>query len=123
MLAFLRRRSPLLLRLLVLAVVAFGSAGGMLVSALGELHAAGHADHAAAHALPAADAGDDDDGEARLLHLLAHCGHCHGHGGALAFAEPVWEVVMPPAVATSTPCDTRWCPAPLESLLRPPISA
>ena len=123
MLAFLRRRSPLLLRLLVLVVVALGSAGGTLVSALGELHAAGHADHAAAHAVDETDANHGDDEGANLLHLLVHCGHCHGHGGVLPFAAPVWEVAMPPAVTTPTPNDDNWRPAPLESLLRPPISA
>ncbi len=124
MLAFLRRRSPLLLRLLMLAVVALGSVGGTLVSALGELHAASHADHAAAHTASEDDAGHDaDDGESRLLHLLVHCGHCHGHGGVLPFAVPAWDVAMPVTVASTTPCDTNWRLAPLESLLRPPISA
>lgn len=123
MLALLRRRSPLLLRLLMLAVVALGSAGGTLVSALGELHAASHADHAAAHATSETDAGHDDDGQGRLLHLLVHCGHCHGHGGVLPFAVPAWDVSMPVTVASATPCDTSWHPVPLESLLRPPISA
>ena len=49
MIAFLRRRPPsLLLRLLVLAVIALGTAGGALASALGELHALSHADHPSA---------------------------------------------------------------------------
>ena len=123
MLALLRRRSPLLLRLLMLAVVALGSVGGTLVSALGELHAASHADHADAHVLDETDAGHGDDEAASLLHLLVHCGHCHGHGGVLPFAAPVWDVATPLPVTNATPCDTNWRPAPLESLLRPPISA
>ncbi|HBN53869.1 MAG TPA: hypothetical protein DD456_07520, partial [Stenotrophomonas sp.] len=63
MIAFLRRRPPsLLLRLLVLAVVALGSAGGALASALGELHAMSHADHPVAVHDPAmeADSGHDE---------------------------------------------------------------
>ena len=127
MIAFLRRRPPsLLLRLLVLAVIALGTAGGALASALGELHAMTHADHPAAAHDPVleADTGhDESDGGARLLHALVHCGHCHGHGGVLPFAAPVWDVATPLPVTNATPCDTNWRPAPLESLLRPPISA
>ena len=71
MIAFLRRRPPsLLLRLLVLAVVALGTAGGTLASALGELHALSHADHPVTvnDAVLEADTGHDEaDGSARLL--------------------------------------------------------
>ncbi|MBN8798529.1 MAG: hypothetical protein J0H45_04085 [Stenotrophomonas nitritireducens] len=127
MIAFLRRRPPsLLLRLLVLAVVALGTAGGALASALGELHAMSHADHPVAVHDPVleADTGHDEaDGSARLLHALVHCGHCHGHGGVLPFAAVTWDLAMPPAATATTPHDTRWRPAPLESLLRPPIPA
>jgi len=110
----------------VLAVIALGTAGGALASALGELHAMTHADHPAAAHDPVleADTGhDESDGGARLLHALVHCGHCHGHGGVLPFAAVTWDLAMPPAATATTPHDTRWRPAPLESLLRPPITA
>lgn len=127
MIAFLRRRPPsLLLRLLVLAVIALGTAGGALASALGELHALSHADHPSATHDPVleADTGHDDaDDSARLLHALVHCGHCHGHGGVLPFASVAWDVPMPPAATGATAHDTHWRPAPTESLLRPPIRA
>ncbi len=123
--AFPRRRPSLLLRLLVLAVVAFGSVGGALASALGEMHALSHAGHAdAAHEALERDTGhDEDDLGTRLLHVLVHCGHCHGQGGMLPFAAPAWELMPPPAIAEVAAPHANWRPAPLESLLRPPISA
>lgn len=114
-----------LFRLLMLVVVALGTAGGALASALGDLHELSHADHSGTpHGSPEADTGhDDEDAGARLLHALVHCGHCHGQGGVLPFAAPAWELRVPPASAHSSLHDIQWRPAPPESLLRPPIRA
>jgi len=125
MIRFVRRRPSLLLRLLMLVVVALGSAGGALASALGDLHELSHGDHVAvSHPVqePAQGHGDEDLG-ARVLHALVHCGHCHGQGGVLPFAAPAWDIerVSPAMVAVVR--HVPWHPVALESLLRPPIQA
>lgn len=128
MLSRLRRRCPLPLRLLMLAVMLLGTAGGALASALGDLHALSHADHpSVAHAASAAaddheDGHDDDDAGNRLLHVLVHCGHCHGQGGMLAFAAPSWHLPAPPAQGVPCGLDTALRSPPPENLLRPPIA-
>jgi len=98
MIRFVRRRPSFLLRLLMLVVVALGTAGGTLASALGDLHGMSHADHPAVpHDGIEDDVGHDEDTGARLLHALVHCGHCHGQGGVLPFAYAGWELITAPA--------------------------
>ncbi len=117
-----RHRPAFLLRLLMLVVVALGTAGGTLASALGDLHGMSHADHPAVpHDDIEDDVGHDEDTGARLLHALVHCGHCHGHGGVLPFAAAAWELDPPQLTQVSAIRLDAWRPAPLESLLRPPI--
>jgi mono/diheme cytochrome c family protein len=125
MIRTVRRRPLFLLRLLMLVVVALGTAGGALASALGDLHELSHADHPALpHGSPEPDNGhDDEDTSARLLHALVHCGHCHGQGGVLAFAAGGWELLSAPVVATEWQHDVTWRAAPQDSPLRPPIQA
>ncbi len=119
------RRPALLFRLLMLAVVAFGTAGGALASALGELHELSHADHAAlTHAdHDEAAAHDDEDTGARLLHALAHCGHCHGQGGVLPFPPMDWDVRLASAGVQVRALHRHLPSAGTENLLRPPIQA
>jgi hypothetical protein len=134
MTSLLRRRLSLPLRLLMLVVVLFGTAGGALASALGDLHALSHIDvaglpHALSHAEPVdvasavaeADHADEEDG-ARLLHALVHCGHCHGHGGVLPLAAPAWSLPAAPAHAVPVGLTAQLLAQPPESLLRPPIA-
>ncbi len=117
-----RHRPAFLLRLLMLVVVALGTAGGTLASALGDLHGMSHADHPAVpHDGIEDDVGHDEDTGARLLHALVHCSHCHGHGGVLPFASAAWELDPPQLMQVSAIRLDAWRPAPLESLLRPPI--
>jgi len=125
MIRSLRHRRLFLLRLLMLVVVALGTAGGALASALGDLHELSHADHPAVpHGDAEAETGhDDDDTSARLMHALVHCGHCHGQGGVLPFAHAGWELIAAPARVTHGPLDASWRPAPQDSPLRPPIQA
>lgn len=125
MIRFVRRRPSFLLRLLMLVVVAVGTVGGATASALGELHEMAHQDHPAApHDAAGFETGHDpDDASARLLHALVHCGHCHGQGGVLPFALASWELPTPPSAAAPTTIEPDVRPAPLESLLRPPIQA
>ena len=127
MIARLRRRSLLPLRLLMLVVMLLGTAGGALASALGDLHALSHADHpSAAHAAASVDdhddGHDDDDAGNRLLHALVHCGHCHGQGGMLAFAISGWQLSDGPAHLVPTGLSPQLRVQPPESLLRPPIA-
>jgi len=123
MLQVFRHRSTLLLRLLVLAVVALGTAGGALASALGELHEVSHAAHdVMAHDALTADAGHgDEELGARLLHALVHCGHCHGQGGVLPIAAAGWETLPILDAVRAGRVDAHWSPAHPENLLRPPI--
>ncbi|WP_426805267.1 hypothetical protein [Stenotrophomonas sp. SrG] len=134
MMSRLRHRLSLPVRLLMLAVVLFGTAGGALASALGDLHALSHAgvaglSHAVSHAEPVdvaaataeADHADEDDG-ARLLHALVHCGHCHGHGGVLPLAASAWSLPAAPAHAVPVGLTAQLLAQPPESLLRPPIA-
>jgi len=125
MIRFVRHRPSLLLRLLMLAVVALGSAGGALASALGELHELSHGDHPAVpHGAQEADNGHgEEDISARVLHALVHSGHCHGQGGVLPFAAPAWDIAMVSAAMVAAPRQVPWRPLSLESLLRPPIQA
>ncbi|MBT2768494.1 hypothetical protein J7J08_12680 [Stenotrophomonas sp. ISL-67] len=132
----LRHRLSLPLRLLMLGVVLFGTAGGALASALGDLHALSHTDlaglaHAQSHAEPAnvavaltdADSGHDNEDEgARLLHALVHCGHCHGHGGVLPLAASAWALPVAPAHLVPGGLTAQLLAQPPESLLRPPIA-
>ncbi|NIJ69168.1 hypothetical protein [Xanthomonas sp. 60] len=120
-----RRRPTFLFRLLMLAVVAFGTAGGALASALGELHELSHADHAAlTHAdHDEAAAHDEEDTGARLLHALAHCGHCHGQGGVLPFPPMDWDVRLASAGVQVRALHRHLPSAGTENLLRPPIQA
>jgi len=125
MLRTFRHRSTLLLRLLVLAVVAFGTVGGTLASALGELHELSHTQHSPlAHQDLTAETGHgDEDTGARFLHALVHCGHCHGQGGMLPLALSGWDALpYPIRVHTLTSVAPRLS-APAQSLLRPPIPA
>lgn len=135
MMSRLRHCLPMPLRLLMLAVVLFGTAGGALASALGDLHALSHAGsagaaHALSHAEPAeshaepADAADTvaEEGSDRLLHALVHCGHCHGHGGVLPLAASAWAVPLAPAHAAPVGLTAQLLAQPPESLLRPPIA-
>lgn len=127
MLSRLRRRSLLPLRLLALVVMLLGTGGGALASALGDLHALSHADHApASHAAATSDDHDDghedDDAGGRLLHALVHCGHCHGQGGMLAFAAPSWQLAASPAHPLPRGLSAQLRAQPPESLLRPPIA-
>lgn len=134
MMSRLRHRLSLPVRLLMLAVVLFGTAGGALASALGDLDALSHAgvaglSHAVSHAEPGdvaaaaseADHADEDDG-ARLLHALVHCGHCHGHGGVLPLAASAWSLPAAPAHAVPVGLTAQLLAQPPESLLRPPIA-
>ena len=134
MMSRLRHRLSLPVRLLMLAVVLFGTAGGALASALGDLHALSHAgvdglSHAVSHAEPGdvaaaaseADHADEDDG-ARLLHALVHCGHCHGHGGVLPLAASAWSLPAAPAHLVPVGLTAQLLAQPPESLLRPPIA-
>lgn len=127
MLTRLRHRLPLPLRLLLLAVLLLGTAGGALASALGDLHGMSHSDHSAApHAATSDDHDDgheDDDAGTRLLHALVHCGHCHGQGGVLPFAAPSWQLPAGPAQAVPDGFDRVLRTQPPENLLRPPITA
>ena len=125
MIRTVRRRPLFLIRLLMLVVVALGTAGGALASALGDLHELSHADHPAVpHGDAETDTGhDDDDTGARLLHALVHCGHCHGQGGVLPFAYAGWELMTAPAGVRHARHDATWRPAPQDSPLRPPIQA
>lgn len=125
MIRFVRHRSPMLLRLLMLVVVALGSAGGALASALGDLHELSHADHPSVpHGTFEADTGhEDDDTGTRLLHALVHCGHCHGQGGTLPFAVAAWDLIVPSASAADLHHDVVWRPVQQESEIRPPIQA
>lgn len=125
MIRFVCRRPSLLLRLLMLVVVALGTAGGALASALGELHELSHAAHPA---IPHDGVGeqtghDDEDTGARLLHALVHCGHCHGPGGMLPFATTGWELMAPAVAVMRSQHDAEWHPVPQENPLRPPIQA
>jgi len=134
MMSRLRHRLSPPVRLLMLAVVLFGTAGGALASALGDLHALSHAgvaglSHAVSHAEPVdvaaatseADHADENDG-ARLLHALVHCGHCHGHGGVLPLAASAWSLPAAPAHAVPVGLTAQLLAQPPESLLRPPIA-
>lgn len=134
MMSRLRHRLSLPVRLLMLAVVLLGTAGGALASALGDLHALSHAgaaglSHAVSHAEPGdvaaaasePDHADEDDG-ARLLHALVHCGHCHGHGGVLPLAASAWSLPAAPAHAVPAGLTAQLLAQPPESLLRPPIA-
>lgn len=128
MMSRLRQRLPMPIRLLMLAVLLFGTAGGALASALGDLHALSHAGSAgAAHALSHAEPADAADtvaeqGSDRLLHALVHCGHCHGHGGVLPLAASAWAVPLAPAHAVPVGLAAQLLAQPPESLLRPPIA-
>jgi hypothetical protein len=134
MMSRLRRRLPLPLRLLLLAVMLLGTAGGALASALGDLHALSHAEtatapHPASHTEPVASIGvqmdasiDADDDSTRLLHALVHCGHCHGHGGVLPLAASAWTLPGPPAHLVPVGMTAQLLAQPPESLLRPPIA-
>jgi len=122
MMSRLRHRLSLPVRLLMLAVVLFGTAGGALASALGDLHALSHAEPVdVAAAASEADHADEDDG-ARLLHALVHCGHCHGHGGVLPLAASAWSLPAAPAHAVPVGLTAQLLAQPPESLLRPPIA-
>lgn len=135
MMSRLRHRLSMPVRLLMLAVVLFGTAGGALASALGDLHALSHAEgtglaHALSHAGPAhhdpvaaedADA-STEEGSDRLLHALVHCGQCHGHGGVLPLAASAWAVPLAPAHAVPVGLTAQLLAQPPESLLRPPIA-
>ena len=127
MLHSLRHRRLHLLRLLMLALVGIGVFGTSLAAALTDIHMLAHTDIGAdVHEhddSKLAMAPDAEDSANALLHALVHCVDCHGHGGVLPFAAVTWDVAMPPAATATTPHDTRWRPAPLESLLRPPITA
>jgi len=120
-----RRRPALLFRLLMLAVVAFGTAGGALASALGELHELSHGDAAALTHTDhdEATAHDGEDTGARLLHALTHCGHCHGQGGMLPFPPMDWNVRAPTPRVHSLALHRHLPSAGSENLLRPPIQA
>jgi hypothetical protein len=110
----------LLLRLLALTWLACAVLTEPLASALGELHAVGHAEvsnhlHAAGSAPDHHDADDSD-----LLHALMHGGHCHGHCAA----------ILPTLPLAAAPAGSQWLPWPtvagfrehrLSTLLRPPI--
>lgn len=133
MMSRLRRRLSLPFRLLMLVVVLFGTAGGALAAALGDLHALSHSDTGLAHALshvPPADAAaaadanadSDQDDSARLLHALVHCGHCHGHGGVLPLAASAWSLPAAPAHLVPSGLTAQLLAQPPESLLRPPIA-
>ncbi|HBK46708.1 MAG TPA: hypothetical protein DDZ67_09800 [Xanthomonadaceae bacterium] len=118
------RRLPAPLRLLLLALLAFGVVGSPLASALADVHMLAH-DAGDAHAHERSDEDPAASGESagdQLLHALVHCGHCHGQGG-----------VLPPATPLTLPAPTtQICPG-LEALLplhgrldspfRPPIAA
>lgn len=124
MMSRLRRRLPMPLRLLLLAVMLLGTAGGALAAALGDLHALSHAEtatqpHPLSHA--SIDAAADDDGT-RLLHALVHCGHCHGHGGVLPLVASAWTLPDAPAHIVPTGMTAQLLAQPPESLLRPPIA-
>lgn len=117
-----RRRPAFLFRLLMLVVVACGTAGGALASSLAELHALSHAelthvahDETAAH--------DEEDTGARLLHALSHCGHCHGQGSVLPFQPMAWEVPPPMSRTHVSALLHHPASAGTENLLRPPIQA
>jgi len=118
-----RHRRLFLLRLLMLVVVALGTAGGALASALGDLHELSHADHPAVpHGSLEADTGhDDEDAGDRLLHALVHCGHCHGQGGQLPMGQAGWCSLSPRVVPLDAVCDTGGTSMTPGSLLRPPI--
>ena len=120
-----RRRPTFLFRLLMLAVVAFGTAGVTLASALGELHELSHDDPAVlSHAVhDEATAHDDEETGARLLHALSHCGHCHGQGGVLPFPPTEWNVRLTRAQVQGGGLHRHLPSAGTENLLRPPIQA
>jgi len=131
MMSRLRRRLSMPLRLLMLVVVLFGTAGGALAAALGDLHALSHGDTGLAHAAAHADASvpleadtgqEEDDQGTRLLHALVHCGHCHGHGGVLPLAASAWTLPGAPAHIVPTGMTAQLLAQPPESLLRPPIA-
>lgn len=135
MMSRLRHRLSMPIRLLMLAVVLFGTAGGALASALGDLHALSHAGgpglaHALSHTasaeravVPGEGTGTGDEhGSERLLHALVHCGHCHGHGGVLPLAASAWSLPAAPAHAVPVGLTAQLLAQPPESLLRPPIA-
>jgi len=107
----------------MLVVVALGTAGGALASALGDLHALSHADHPAVpHDSLEGDTGhDDEDRGDRLLHALVHCGHCHGQGGQLPMGHAGWSSFSPGVVLLDAVYDVGGASMTLDSLLRPPI--
>lgn len=110
------------LRLLMLVLLACGVVGTPLASALDEVHALGHADFAThdVHDDVGVDAASDTAGDEDLLHALAHCGHCHGHGSVL----PTAPLPTLPALHTQACPESIAQPAlrsRIDILLRPPI--
>lgn len=123
----LRPRSPLLLRLLMLALVGLSVFGSSLASALTDIHMLAHADvgvdvhehdDAALESVP-----DEEDRASALLHALVHCVHCHGHSSVLPMSAAAWVVAPPPPQWINVPGTAQQSSQPPESLFRPPIAA
>ncbi|WP_101926268.1 MULTISPECIES: DUF2946 family protein [Luteimonas] len=110
-------------RLLLLALLVLGVIGAPVLAAIGSthdlFHDAGRTAHT--HDIGHADAGDEDDGAAGLLHAAMHCATCGGHTSALpatpTMIGPASAQPFEAAVAHTAPTRRP------DSLLRPPISA
>ncbi|MCC7635442.1 DUF2946 family protein [Stenotrophomonas rhizophila] len=117
-----RPRPSLLLRLLMLVAVGLGVFGTATASALADIHISLHSDAAPADAAtPDGTDAEQDDGD--LLHVLVHCGHCHGHGGVLPMASLPWALPAAPAHSLPAGLTTQLRTQPPESVLRPPIAS
>lgn len=117
------RRKTRLLRLPALLLLVLAMLMSPILTAVGDLHEAGHDVLAGAGAAASVDNHDESGrhAEGDLVHAFMHAAHCCGHLGAVfenafpaASHEPVSAMPLPELLAPT--------PAPRTSVFRPPIT-
>ena len=112
------RRDTRLLRLPALWLLVLAMLMSPVLTAVGDLHEAGH------DTVAGADLGDHEEDtheEGDLLHAFMHAAHCCGHLGAV-FENGFAAAAHQPAPAILLPESLAPHPVPRTSVFRPPIA-